>query len=77
MRGHLARRINLDFDLHGGVGRGVLVCNDQQFIESCRPVAEKPVLEEGALSAPDGEVLDGLHLVHALACRSCAARPSA
>ena len=29
--------------------------------------AEELVLEEGAFSAPDGEVLDSLHLVHALA----------
>src|SRR3954469_8360623 len=30
-------------------------------------VAEELMLEEGAFSAPSGEVLDGLHLVHALA----------
>ena len=44
----------------------MLVGDDQQLVESRRLVAEKPVLEEGAFSAPGGEVLDGLHLVHAL-----------
>ena len=44
----------------------MLVSDDQQFVESRRLIAEKPVLEEGAFSAPDGEVLDGRHLVHTL-----------
>ena len=36
-------------------------------VEGSRLVAEESVLEEGALSAPGGEVLDGLDLVHPLA----------
>ena len=67
MRSYFARCVNMDLRLHGGVGRGVLVCYDQQFVEGRRLVAEKLVLEEGAFSAPGSEVLDGLHLVHALA----------
>ena len=62
---HLAGRIHQDFCLHGGVGRGVFIRYDQQLVEGRRLVAEKPVLEKGAHSAPSGEVLDGLHLVHA------------
>ena len=57
----------MDLCLHGGVGRGILVCYDQQLVEGLWLVAEEPVLEEGAFSAPGGEVLDSLHLVHALA----------
>ena len=57
----------MDFCLHGGVGRGIFICYDQQLVKGHRLVAKKSVLEEGALSAPSGEVLDGLHLVHALA----------
>ena len=45
----------------------MLVGDDQQLVESRRLVAEKPVLEEGAFSAPGGEVIDRLHLMHALA----------
>ena len=45
----------------------MLVSDDQQLIEGLGLVAEESMLEEGALSAPGGEVLDGLHLVHALA----------
>ena len=67
LEGHFARRINLDLCFHGGVGCGVFICYDQQLVEGRRLVAEKPVLEEGALSAPGSEVLDSLHLVHALA----------
>ena len=64
---HLAGRIHQDFCLHGGVGRGVLVGDDQQLIERRRLVAEESMLKEGALSAPGGKVLDSLHLMHALA----------
>ena len=60
LRGHFARCINLDFCLHGGVGRGIFICYDQQLVEGHRLVAEKSVLEEGALSAPGSE-----------ACTSC------
>jgi len=67
LRGHFARCINLDFFLHGGVGRGIFICYDQQLVEGRRLIIEKSVLEEGALSAPGGEVLDGLHLVHGFA----------
>ena len=66
MRGHLASRTNLNFCLHGGVGRGILVCYDQQLVEGFRLIVEEPVLEEGAFSAPGSELLDSLHLVHAL-----------
>ena len=45
----------------------VLVCYDQQLVEGFWLVAEELVLEEGAFSAPGCEVLNGLHLVHALA----------
>jgi len=45
----------------------VLVGDDQQLIEGLGLIAEEAVLEEGALSAPGSEVLDRLHLVHALA----------
>ena len=45
----------------------MLVGDDQQLVEGLGLVAEESMLEEGALSAPDGEVLDRLHLVHALA----------
>ena len=48
------------------LGCGVLVCYDQQFVEGRRFIAEKLVLEEGALSASRSEVLNSLHLVHAL-----------
>ena len=67
LRSHLVGRTNLNLRLHGGVGHGVFVGDDQQFVESCRLIAEKSVLEEGALSAPGGEVLDGLDLMHSLA----------
>ena len=67
MRGHFARCIYLDLCLHGGVGRGIFVCYDQQLVEDLWLIAEKLVLEEGAFSAPGGEVLDSLYLVHALA----------
>src|SRR3954465_14695422 len=66
LRGDFARRADLDLRLHRGVSRGVFVCYDQQLVKGLRLVAEKLVLEEGAFSAPGGEVLDGLHLVHAL-----------
>ena len=45
----------------------MLVGDDQQLVERRRLVAEESMLEEGALSAPGGEVLDGLNLVHPLA----------
>ena len=45
----------------------MLVCYDQQLVEGSRLVAEESVLKEGALSAPGGEVFDGLNLVHPLA----------
>ena len=45
----------------------MLVGDDQQLIKGLGLVTEESVLEEGALSAPGSEVLDGLHLVHALA----------
>ena len=45
----------------------MLVGDDQQLVEGLGLVAEESVLEEGALSAPGSEVLDGLHLVHTLA----------
>ena len=67
LRSHLACRTNLDLRLHGGVGRGIFVCYDQQLVEGFRLIVEKPVLEEGALSASCSEVLIGLHLAHALA----------
>ena len=31
--GHFASRTNLNLRLHGGVGRGILVCYDQQLVE--------------------------------------------
>ena len=65
-RGHFASRIDLNLCLHGGVGCGVFVCYDQQFVEGFWLVAEELVLEEGAFSAPGYEVLDGLHLVSKL-----------
>ena len=43
----------------------MLVGDDQQLIKGLGLVVEESVLEEGALSAPSGEVFDGLHLVHA------------
>ena len=64
---HLPRGVYSKLGLHRGVGRGVLVRDDQEFVEGSRLVAEESVLEEGALSAPGGEVLDGLNLVHPLA----------
>ena len=67
LRGHFASCTNLNFPLHGGVGRGVLVCYDQQLVEGFWLVAEELVLEEGAFSALGSELLDNLHLVHALA----------
>ena len=57
----------MNLRLHGGVGRGILVCYDQQLVEGFWLVAEELVLEEGAFSAPGGEVLYGLNLVHTLA----------
>ena len=45
----------------------MLVRDDQQLVERGRLVAEESMLEEGALSAPGGEVFDGLNLVHPLA----------
>ena len=57
----------MNLRLHGGVGRGVLVCCDQQLIEGLRLIAEELVLEEGAFSSPGSKVLDSLHLMHALA----------
>ena len=65
--GHLPRGVHSELGLHRGVGRGVLVRDDQQFVEGSRLIAEESVLEEGALSAPGGEVLDGLDLMHPLA----------
>ena len=38
----------------------MLVGNDQQLIKGLGLVAEELMLEEGALSAPDSEVLDRL-----------------
>ena len=67
MRSHFAGCINLNLRIHGGVGRGVLICYDQQLVEGFWLVAKKLVLEEGALSASCSELLNGLHLVHALA----------
>ena len=67
MRGHFASCADLNLRLHGGVGRGVLVRYDQQLVKGFWLVAKELVLEEGAFSAPGCEVLDGLHLVHALA----------
>ena len=67
LRGDFASRADLNLRLHGGVGRGVLVCCEQQFIKGLRLIAEELVLEEGAFSAPGSKVLDSLHLVHALA----------
>src|SRR3954464_3883736 len=67
LRGDIARRADLNLRLHKGVGRGVFVCYDKQLVEGLWLVAEKLMLEEGAFSAPGGEVFDGLHLVHALA----------
>ena len=64
---HLPRGAYLELGLHRGVSYGVLVCYDQQLVEGSRLVAEESVLEEGALSAPGGEVLYGLNLVHPLA----------
>src|SRR4051812_33385131 len=60
LRAHFAGCANLDLRLHGRVGCGVLVCYDQQLIQGLWLVAEKLVLEEGAFSAPGGDVLDGL-----------------
>ena len=67
LRGDFASRTNLNFRLHGGVGRGIFVRYDQQLVEGLRLVAEEFVLEEGAFSAPGSKVLDSLHLMHALA----------
>ena len=67
LRGDFASCADPNLRLHGGVGRGVLVRCDQQLIEGLRLIAEELVLEEGAFSAPGRKVLDGLHLVHALA----------
>ena len=64
---HLPRSVHSKLGLHRGVGRGVLVRDDQQLVEGSRLVAEESVLEEGALSAPGGEVLYGLNLVHPFA----------
>ena len=66
MRSHFAGCADLNFRLQGGVGRSVLVRYDQQLVEGFWLVAEELVLEKGAFSAPGGEVLDSLHLVHAL-----------
>src|SRR4051812_26180791 len=67
LRAHFAGCADLDLRLHRRVGCGVFVCYDQQLIQGLWLVAEELVLEEGAFSAPGGEVLDGLHLMHALA----------
>ena len=67
MRGDFASRVDLNLRLHGGVGRGILVCCDQQLVEGLQLVAEELVLEEGAFSAPGSKVLHSLHLVHAFA----------
>ena len=67
LRGNFASRVDPNLCLHGGVGRGILVRCDQQLIEGLRLVAEELMLEEGAFSARGSEVLDSLHLVHALA----------
>ena len=67
LRRDFSSRADLNLRLHGGVGRGVLVRYDQQLVEGFWLVTEELVLEEGAFSAPGCEVLDGLHLVHALA----------
>src|SRR4051812_910645 len=67
LRAHFAGCANLDLCLHGRVGCGVFVCYDQQLVQGLWLIVEELVLEEGAFSAPGGEVLDGLHLVHALA----------
>ena len=45
----------------------MLVSDDQQLIKGLGLVAEESMLEEGSLSAPGGEVLDGLDLMHSLA----------
>ena len=45
----------------------MFVSDDQQLVERRRLVVEESMLEEGALSAPGGEVLDWLHLVHVFA----------
>ena len=45
----------------------MLVSDDQQPVEGLGLIVEESMLEEGALSAPGGEVLKDLHLVHALA----------
>ena len=45
IRGDFASRADLNLRLHGGVGRGVLVCCDQQLIEGLRLVAEELVIE--------------------------------
>ena len=49
------------------IGISCTVRCDQQLVEGLRLVVEELVLEEGAFSAPGSEVLDSLHLVHALA----------
>ena len=41
LRCHLAGRDNQYFRLHGGVGRGVLVGDDQQLIEGLGLIAEE------------------------------------
>src|SRR4051812_2785134 len=41
--------------------------HDQQLVQGIRLVAQTLVLEQSALSTPDGEVLDGLHLMYPFA----------
>lgn len=67
LRSHFAGCADLNLRLHGGIGRGIFVCYDQQLVEGFWLIAEKLVLEEGALSASYSEVPNSLHLVHALA----------
>ena len=63
LRCHLAGRINQDFRLHGGVGHGMLVGDDQQLIEGLGLVAEESMLEEGASWHPA--------VKYSITCTSC------
>ena len=62
LRSYFASHANLNFGLHGGVSRSVLVLYDQQLVEGFWLVAAELVLEEGAFSAPGCEVLDACSL---------------
>ena len=44
-----------------------LLCDEPTTLDELLVIAEESVLEEGALSAPGGEVFYGLNLVHPLA----------